>query len=181
MRHREQQRDDGQKQQPPRRHGRHQDGNGRNRRDLEAAQDVGLAILYRSHAGAPKPIAQDSHYENHAHEVRNPVPRGAAEQPAENEEKDERKNVVEEEDRAVPQGQLHVALEQGYISSHSRRLFPVSSMKASSSDGLLIRISASSMPFSSSHFMMSTMERAGRRETTETRVRPRSEEHTSEL
>ena len=64
----------------------------------------------------------------------------------ESEEENQREQVIEEEHAAVAQGQPHVALEQREVGFHSRRLFPVSSMKASSSEGRLMRISASSRP-----------------------------------
>ena len=79
----------------------------------------------------------------------------------EGEKENERKQVVEEQHRAVAQGQPQVAPEQREVGSHSRRLFPVSSMKASSSDGRWMRMSTSSRPFSSSHFTISTTVRAG--------------------
>src|ERR1017187_3423971 len=161
-------------QQPSAGHGRHQDGQRRNRRDLEAAQDVGLAVRHGAHPGAPQPVAQDPHGQDGADEVRHPGSRAGVKQLRESKEENEGKQVIEEQDGAVPQRQLHVAFKYGDVGSHSRRLFPVSSMKASSSDGRLMRISASSMPASSSHLTISTMVRAGRWDVTAMRVRDSS-------
>ncbi len=38
---------------------------GRDRRDFVAAQDVGLAILDRAHAGAEQAVAEDADGEDH--------------------------------------------------------------------------------------------------------------------
>ena len=70
----------------------------------------------------------------------------------EGEEENQREQVIEKQHAAIAQRQPHVVLEQREVGFHSRRLFPVSSMKASSSDGRLMRMSASSTLFSSSHF-----------------------------
>ena len=95
------------------------------------------------------------------------------------EEENQGKQVIEEHHGAVAQGQPHVAPEQCQVRSHSRRLFPVSSMKASSSDGRLMRMSTSSSPFSSSHFTISTTVRAGWPVVTAILVRRWSTRHCS--
>src|SRR5262249_25451984 len=98
----------------------------------------------------------------------------ALEQLGKREEEDQRKQVVEKQYAAVAKRQPHVGPKQRQVRSHSRRLFPVSSMNASSREGRLMRISDSSIPWASSHLTISTTTRAGRRETTAMRVRASS-------
>src|SRR6202158_4604791 len=81
---------------------------------------------------------------------------------SEYEKKDQREKIVEEDDGAVAQRELDV--DRGLRSVapyHSRSLFPVSSMKTSSSVGRFRWMSASPMPSCSIHFTRSTMARAG--------------------
>src|SRR5207249_778811 len=80
-----------------------------------------------------------------------------------NKKENQREEIIEENDGAVAERQLDVDFDQRQVSSHSysRRLLPVSSMKASSSVGRLRWISDNSIPFSSIHFTRSIKVRAG--------------------
>src|ERR1700723_1562194 len=167
-----QQYQNGKVEQPAAGHGRDQDGERRNGRHLEAPQNVGLALLHGAHAGAPESIAQNAHHQNRGHKERDALAGSSVEHLGEPEEEEEREKEIEEENRPVAHREAQVIPEERKIDFHSRRLFPVSSMNASSSDGRLMRISESSMPWSSSHFTMATIVRAGRREVTAMCVRP---------
>src|SRR5580704_9364060 len=172
MRQRNQRYQNGKVEQPAAGHGRDQDGQRRNGRHLEAPQNVGLALLHGAHAGAEEPIAQNAHHQNRGHKECDALACAGVKHLGESEEEDEREKEIEEEDRAVAHREAQVVPEKRKIDFHSRRLFPVSSMNASSSDGRLMRISESSMPRSSSHFTIATIVRAGRCEMTAMRVRP---------
>src|ERR1039457_6737522 len=147
---------------PAAQHGGHQDGERRDGSHLEAAQNIGLALLHAAHSGAPQAVAENTHHQHGADEVGDARAHSGVKQLGETEEENQREQVLEEEHAAIAQREAHIALEQREVDSHSRRLFPVSSMKASSSDGRLMRMSASSTPFSSSHLTISTTMRAGR-------------------
>src|ERR1051326_8453582 len=166
-------------QQPSAHHRRDQNRHRRNGSDFEAPQNIGFPLRHRAHAGAPQPIAQYPHGENSADEIGDAGAASGVEQLRKYKKENERKQVIEEEHSAVAKGQLQIALEQCDVCLHSRRLFPVSSMNASSSEGRSIRRSANSRPCASSHFTSSTTMRAGRRHVTVSFIR--SEEHTPEL
>src|ERR1022692_893015 len=157
-----QQKEHRQEQQPPAQHGRHQNGERRDGSHLKAAQDIGFAFLHAAHPRAPQTVAQNAHYEHGADEVGDARAYPGVKHLGESEEENQREQVIEKQHAAVAQREPHIALEQGEVDSHSRKLFPVSSIKASSSDGRLMRMSASSTPFSSSHLTISTTMRAGR-------------------
>src|ERR1039458_640742 len=162
----------GEEEQPAADHGGDEDGQRGDGGDFEAAEDIGVALLHAAHTGAPESIAEDAHDEHGADEIGDASSDAGMKQFGEGEEEDEREEVIEKQHAAIAQREPHIAFEQRQVSLHSRRLFPVSSMNVSSRDGLLMRISASSTPCSSSHFTRSTTMRAGRAVVTEIRVRP---------
>jgi len=104
-------RDDRQVKQQPARHGRHQDGQRRNGRDFEAAQDVGLALLHAAHAGAPQAVAHDAHGEDGADEIGDALAGAGVKHFGEREKENQREQVIEEQHAAIASGEQHVAPE----------------------------------------------------------------------
>ena len=73
-------------------------------------------------------------------------PRSACSDRRQQKEEDQREHVVEEQHLLVAERQPQFVLGEREVGFHSRRLFPVSSMNTSSSDGRRSCTSASSMP-----------------------------------
>ena len=119
----------------------------RDRRHLVAPQDVLLALLDRADPRAEEAVAQDADHEHVGDDHRDDRPAALRVQHhREEEEEDQRKHVVEEQHLLVAEREAQLVGREREVRAHSRRLFPVSSMKTSSSEGRRSCTSASSTP-----------------------------------
>src|SRR5207244_1363998 len=93
--------------------------------------------------------------EQSGHQISDRFSATASEDAGKEEEKEERKDVGPEQRLAIPKGQLRTDDGVAEPGVHSRILFPVSSMKVSSSVGRVMCRSSNSWRPSSSHLISS--------------------------
>src|ERR1700674_5854985 len=151
-------------QDPAGHYGGDEQGSGCDGGNFVAAKDVGLAFLDGANACSHQPIAQDADDEHHGDHHRDGRTALSVHCLGENKKENEWEKIVEENDGAIAQSQLEVDGNQGLVTFHWRRLFPVISINTSSRLGCLRRTSVSSSPCWSTHFTRSTSVAAGRRE-----------------
>ncbi len=83
-------------------HGGYDDRQRADRSDFEAAKNIGLAILHRSHSGSEEAGSENAEYDHHRDDLRHVAGVfGNVEQPREDEEERDGKQVAEEQDGAV--------------------------------------------------------------------------------
>ena len=96
----------------------HQQRCRRNGRDFEASQDVGFTLLHGTQAGAKEAVPQDAHHENQRHNVRDRAAALGPHETRKDEKENERKEVVEENDRLIAKGELQIHFNKGQIAFH---------------------------------------------------------------
>ena len=94
-------------------HRRDEQRQGRDRRHFVAAQDIGFAIHDRAHPRAEKAVPENAQRQHHRDHLIDGGSLFGVEVEREDEEKDEREEVVEKQHGLVPQRELQVDPHQG--------------------------------------------------------------------
>ena len=96
----------------------HEQRSRRNGCDLEASQDVCFTLLDGTQSCTKEAVPQDAHHENQRDNVGDRAAPLSSHETCKHEKENERKEVVEENDRLIAKGELQIYFDEGQVAFH---------------------------------------------------------------